>query len=101
MTTAAPPPAAYRRRTSTYVLAFDRFTCCAEDTLADLLAACAVRRLTVYGSGWTAGEPVTLNLRLSDDGAAVEAARTLAADVQSGVAGVVTGLGVHRREVAL
>lgn len=100
--TAPAAPAAYRRRTSTYVLAFR--TECPDWTPADLtdelVAAARTLGYTVHGSH-VAGRDSCLVLRFPSDEAAVDAAYDLSADVLAPITGIVTGLGVHRRSVTL
>lgn len=98
-TQTAQAPAAYRRRSSTYVLAFHPHAgWTPEDTLADLIQVAADKGLLLAGSHVHAHRAV-LVLRLTSDEHAAETAEALSAECQAPVDGIVTGLGVHRRQV--
>lgn len=70
------------------------------DLLDELIQAASTAGLTVQGSHRKDGR-VSLVLRFPDDAAAVAEFHHLSADVHAPLVGIVTGLGVHRREVAL
>jgi hypothetical protein len=89
------------RATSQYVLAFtahEGWTLA--DTLDDLLTVAADSGHIVAGSHNKQGQ-VSLVLRFPDDDTAVDVAYALSAEVQAPLVGVVTGLGINRRQVAL
>lgn len=97
--TPSPAPAEHRRRTSIYVLAFRPAAGRpVAETLDHLVAAAERGGLIVQGS-YPSGGQACLVLRFSHDRAAVEAGYSLADVTDTDVAGVVTGLGVHRRAV--
>lgn len=91
------------RRTSQYVIAFGPITgWTMSDTLDELLTAAHAAGLLVAGSHLkNLSGQASVVLRFPDDAAAVTAAHALSADVQAPLVGVVTGLGVHRREVTV
>lgn len=92
---------ALTRRSSQYVIAFtavDGWTL--GDTLDELLVAAEDLGLIVQGSHIKDGL-ASLVLRFPNIPAAVSAAFELSAEVHAPLAGIVTGLGVHRREVTL
>lgn len=87
------------RATSTYVGAY---TAAADltlsETLDELLTAAHDEGLIVQGSHLRGGT-ASLVLRFRDDEEAVAEFHHLSADVLAPLRGVVTGLGVHRRQV--
>lgn len=89
------------RRTSQYVIAFtavEGWTL--DDTLTELIVVATERGWVVAGSHVKDGL-ASLVLRFPNHHAAVSAAFDLSAEVHAPLAGIVTGLGVHRREVTL
>lgn len=92
-------PAAYRRRTSTYVLAFTPRQGWTTTDLTDELVATAGAFGWVLAGAYPDGPNACIVARFPNDHAAVKAAEELSAETLTLVAGIVTGLGVHRRKV--